>query len=31
MVLLAKEETGWNLGSTRIRTAVESEFAGAMF
>jgi hypothetical protein len=24
MVLLAKVEKGWNFGSTRIRTAVES-------
>jgi hypothetical protein len=31
MVLLAKEEKGWNFGSTRIRTAAESEIAGAMF
>jgi hypothetical protein len=31
MVLLAKEEKGWNLGSTRIRMAAESEIDGAMF
>jgi hypothetical protein len=31
MVLLAKEEKGWNFGSTRIRTAAESEIAGATF
>jgi hypothetical protein len=31
MVLLAKEEKGWNFGSTRIRTATESEIADAMF
>jgi hypothetical protein len=30
MVLLV-EEKGWNFGSTRNRTAVESEIAGAMF
>jgi hypothetical protein len=31
MVLLAKEEKGWNFGSTRISIAVESEIAGAAF
>jgi hypothetical protein len=31
MVLLAREEKGWNFGSTRIRTAAESEIGGAMF
>jgi hypothetical protein len=31
MVLLAKEEKGWNFGSTRIRTAMESEIVVAMF
>jgi hypothetical protein len=31
MVLLVKEEKGWNFGSTRISTATESEIAGAMF
>jgi hypothetical protein len=31
MVLLAKEEKRWNFSSTRIRTAAESEIAGAMF
>jgi hypothetical protein len=31
MVLLAKEEKGWDFGSTRIRTGVESEIAGAAF
>jgi hypothetical protein len=31
MVLLAKDEKGWNFGSTRIRTAAESEITGAMF
>jgi hypothetical protein len=31
MVLLAKEEKGWNFGSTRIRMVVESEITGAMF
>jgi hypothetical protein len=31
MVLLTKEEKGWNFGSTRIRTAEESEIAGAAF
>jgi hypothetical protein len=31
MVLLAKEKKGWNFGSTRIRTAVESEIAAAAF
>jgi hypothetical protein len=31
MVLLARKEKGWNFGSTRIRTAAESEIAGAMF
>jgi hypothetical protein len=30
MVLLVKEK-GWNFGSTRIRTAVESEIASAAF
>jgi hypothetical protein len=30
MVPLAKEK-GWNFGSTRIRTASESEIAGVMF
>jgi hypothetical protein len=29
MVLLAKEEKGWNFGSTRIRTAAESGVASA--
>jgi hypothetical protein len=31
MVLLAKEEKGWNFGSTRIRTVAESEITGGMF
>jgi hypothetical protein len=31
MVLLARKEKRWNFGSTRIRTAGESEIAGAMF
>jgi hypothetical protein len=31
MVLLAKEEKGWNFGSTRNRTAAESEITGAAF
>jgi hypothetical protein len=31
MVLLARKEKRWNFGSTRIRTVVESEIAGAMF
>jgi hypothetical protein len=31
MVLLARKEKGWNFGSTRIRTAAESEIAGVMF
>jgi hypothetical protein len=31
MMLLAKEEKGWNFGSTRIRTAAESKIAGALF
>jgi hypothetical protein len=31
MVLLARKEKGWNFGSTRIRTAAESENAVAMF
>jgi hypothetical protein len=31
MVLLAREEKGWNLSSTRNRTAAESEIAGAAF
>jgi hypothetical protein len=31
MVLLAKEEKGWNFDSTRISTAAESEIAGALF
>jgi hypothetical protein len=31
MVLLERKEKRWNFGSTRIRTAVESEIAGAMF
>jgi hypothetical protein len=29
MVLLAKEEKGWNFGSTRISMAAESEITGA--
>jgi hypothetical protein len=31
MVFLARKEKRWNFGSTRIRTAVESEIAGVMF
>jgi hypothetical protein len=31
MVLLTKEEKGWNFGSTRIRTAAESGIVGAAF
>jgi hypothetical protein len=31
MVLLAREEKGWNFGSTRNRTAAGSEIAGATF
>jgi hypothetical protein len=31
MVLLAKEEKGWNFASTRIRMVAESEIAGATF
>jgi hypothetical protein len=31
MVLLAKEEKGWDFGSTRVRTAAESEIAGVAF
>jgi hypothetical protein len=31
MVLLAREEKGWNFGSTRNRTAAGSEIAGAVF
>jgi hypothetical protein len=31
MVLLVRKEKGWNFGSTRIRTAAESEIAGATF
>jgi hypothetical protein len=31
MVLLAKEEKGWNFGSTRIRMTAESEITGAAF
>jgi hypothetical protein len=31
MVLLAREEKGWNFGSTRYRTAAGSEIAGAAF
>jgi hypothetical protein len=31
MVLLMKEEKGWNFGSTRNRTAAEGEIAGAAF
>jgi hypothetical protein len=31
MVLLVRKEKGWNFGLTRIRTAAESEIAGAMF
>jgi hypothetical protein len=29
MMLLAREEKGWNFGSTRNRTAAGSEIAGA--
>jgi hypothetical protein len=31
MVLLAREEKGWNFGSTRNRTAAGSEIAGVAF
>jgi hypothetical protein len=31
MVLLTKEEKGWNFGSTRNRTVAKSEIAGVMF
>jgi hypothetical protein len=31
MVLLAREENGWNFGSTRNKTAAGSEIAGAVF
>jgi hypothetical protein len=31
MVLLAREEKGWNFGSTRNRMAAGSEIAGAAF
>jgi hypothetical protein len=31
MVHLAREEKGWNFGSTRNRTAAGSEIAGAAF
>jgi hypothetical protein len=31
MVLLAREEKGWNFGSTRNRTVVGSEIASAVF
>jgi hypothetical protein len=31
MVLLARKEKRWNFGSTRIRTAAESEIAGEAF
>jgi hypothetical protein len=31
MVLLVKEEKGWNFGSTRNQTAAESEITGAAF
>jgi hypothetical protein len=31
MVLLAREEKGWNFGSTSNRTAAWSEIAGATF
>jgi hypothetical protein len=31
MVLLAREEKGWNLGSTRDRTAAGSEIASVAF
>jgi hypothetical protein len=31
MVLLTKEEKGWNFGLTRNRTAAKSEIVGAAF
>jgi hypothetical protein len=31
MVLLAKEEKGWNFGSTRISTTAESKITGVAF
>jgi hypothetical protein len=31
MVLLTREEKGWNFGSTRNKTAAESEIADAAF
>jgi hypothetical protein len=31
MVLSTKDEKGWNFGSTRNRTAAESEIASAAF
>jgi hypothetical protein len=31
MVLLSKEEKGWNFGSTRNSTAAESEITGVVF
>jgi hypothetical protein len=31
VVLLAREEKGWNFGSTRNRTTAGSEIAGAAF
>jgi hypothetical protein len=31
MVLLVRKEKGWNFGSTRIRTVVESEITNVMF
>jgi hypothetical protein len=31
MVLLAKEENGWDFGSTRIRMAAESEIIRTAF
>jgi hypothetical protein len=31
MLLLAREEKGWNFGSTRNRTAAGSEIAGTAF
>jgi hypothetical protein len=31
MVLLVREEKGWNLGSTRNKTAAGSEIAGVAF
>jgi hypothetical protein len=31
MVFLAREEKGWNFGSTKNRTAAGSEIAGAAF